>query len=57
MRMAKDPCSPDAVNLSVPSIIIYDFKHSYYPGSYLDERQYVRQIVDHYEAVERRFAE
>jgi len=36
------------------SIIIYGFKRSFYPGSYLRKRQYVRQIIDHYEAVERR---
>ena len=36
------------------SIIIYGFKRSFYPGSYLSKRQYVRQIIDHYDAVERR---
>lgn len=36
------------------SIIIYGFKRSFFPGSYLRKRQYVRQIIDHYEAVERR---
>ncbi len=38
------------------SIIIYGFKRSFYPGGYLNKRQYVRQIIDHYEAVERKFA-
>jgi adenosine deaminase len=38
------------------SIVIYGFKRSFYPGSYLNKRQYVRQIIDHYETVERRFA-
>ena len=37
------------------SIIIYGFKRSFYPGSYLNKRQYVRQIIDHYEAVEQKF--
>ncbi|MGH8251285.1 MAG: adenosine deaminase family protein [Steroidobacteraceae bacterium] len=37
------------------SIVIYGFKRSFYPGSYLNKRQYVRQIIDHYEAVERQF--
>jgi adenosine deaminase len=36
------------------SIVIYGFKRSFYPGSYLSKRQYVRQIIDHYEAVERK---
>ncbi|MDH4260130.1 MAG: adenosine deaminase family protein [Gammaproteobacteria bacterium] len=36
------------------SIIIYGFKRSFFPGSYLRKRQYVRQIIDHYDAVERR---
>jgi adenosine deaminase len=38
------------------SIIIYGFKRSFYPGSYLSKRQYVRQIIDHYDAVERKYA-
>ncbi len=38
------------------SIIIYGFKRSFYPGSYLNKRQYVRQIIDHYDAVEKKFA-
>ena len=38
------------------SIIIYGFKRSFYPGSYLNKRQYVRQIIDHYDAVERKFS-
>ena len=25
------------------------------PGTYLEKRAYVRQIIDHYEAVEKRF--
>jgi adenosine deaminase len=38
------------------SIVIYGFKRSFWPGSYLGKRQYVRQVIDHYEAVERKFA-
>lgn len=37
------------------SIIIYGFKRSFYPGSYMGKRGYVRQIIDYYETVERRF--
>ncbi len=37
------------------SIVIYGFKRSFYPGSYQNKRQYVRQVIDHYEAVEKKF--
>jgi adenosine deaminase len=37
------------------SIIIYGFKRSFYPGSYLKKREYVRQIIDHYAAVEKKY--
>jgi len=36
------------------SIIIYGFKRSFFPGSYLRKRQYVRQMIDYYDAVEQR---
>ena len=36
------------------SIIIYGFKRSFFPGSYLRKRQYVRQIIDYYDRVEAR---
>ena len=29
-------------------IIIYGFKRSFYPGTYIEKRQYVRQIIDYY---------
>jgi adenosine deaminase len=35
--------------------IIYGFKRSFYPGSYLEKRQYVRKIIDYYTAVEEQF--
>ena len=41
----------------VKSIIIYGFKRSFYPGSYLSKRQYVRQIIDYYETIERKHFE
>ena len=37
------------------SIIIYGFKRSFFPGTYLRKRQYVRQIIDYYESIERRY--
>jgi adenosine deaminase len=38
------------------SIVIYGFKRSFWPGDYLSKRQYVRQVIDHYEAVEKKHA-
>jgi adenosine deaminase len=35
------------------SILIYGFKRSFFPGTYLRKRQYVRQVIDYYEAIER----
>jgi adenosine deaminase len=37
------------------SIIIYGFKRSFFPGSYQVKRGYVRQIIDYYESIERKF--
>jgi adenosine deaminase len=39
----------------VKSIIIYGFKRSFFPGNYLRKRQYVRDIIDYYEKIERKF--
>lgn len=35
--------------------IIYGFKRSFFPGSYLEKRKYVRRIIDYYETVEKKF--
>lgn len=37
------------------SIIIYGFKRSFFAGGYLRKRHYVRDIIDYYEKVDRRF--
>jgi len=37
------------------SIIIYGFKRSFFPGSYQRKRAYVRQIIDFYESIERKY--
>lgn len=37
------------------SIIIYGFKRSFMPGSYLEKRAYVRQIIDYYDTIEARY--
>ncbi len=36
------------------SIIVYGFKRSFMPMTYLEKRAYVRQIIDFYEAVEQK---
>jgi len=34
-------------------ILIYGFKRSFYPGSYVEKRAYVRSVIDYYEKLER----
>lgn len=35
------------------SVVIYGFKRSFMPGTYLEKRAYVREIIDYYEKVEK----
>ncbi len=37
--------------------VIYGFKRSFFPGSYLDKRRYVRGIINYYESLEREHSE
>lgn len=37
--------------------LIYGFKRSFFPGTYLEKRQYVRRIIDFYEQFERQYPE
>jgi adenosine deaminase len=37
------------------AVIMHGFKRSFYPGSYLSKRRYVRQVMDYAQEVERRF--
>jgi adenosine deaminase len=37
--------------------VIYGFKRSFFPGSYLEKRAYVRRIIDHYESLQREHPE
>ncbi len=37
------------------NIVIYGFKRSFFPKSYLEKRNYVRQVIDFYEKIERQF--
>ncbi len=36
-------------------IVIYGFKRSFFYGTYLKKRKYVRQIIDYYDKIERQF--
>ncbi len=37
------------------NIIIYGFKRSFFPGSYNEKRNYVRQVIDYYETVAKKY--
>ncbi len=37
-------------------LIIYGFKRSFFPGTYLEKRKYVRQVIDYYATVEKQLA-
>ncbi len=38
---------------ALKDLIVYGFKRSFYPGTYLEKRGYVRQAIDRYEQLER----
>lgn len=52
IRLAVDNFDIDPKTLK--NLIIYGFKRSFYPGSYTEKRNYVRQIISRYEAVARK---
>ena len=44
----------DAFNMNLAQLrntLIYGFKRSFFPGTYIEKRRYVRQIIDHFDAV------
>ncbi len=45
----------DVGRKDLKSIIVYGFKRSFFPGTYLRKRGYVRQVIDYYDTIERRF--
>ena len=45
----------DISSEQLKDILIYGFKRSFYPHSYREKREYVRQVIDYYEAVEKQF--
>jgi Adenosine deaminase len=38
---------------TLKDVILYSFKRSFYPGSYIEKRNYVKKIVDRYELLEK----
>ena len=36
--------------------IVYGFKRSFFPGTYLEKREYTHRVIAYYEKIERRFA-
>lgn len=41
--------------MDLRSVILHGFKRSFFPGSYVNKRRYVRQILDYYAQIERKF--
>jgi adenosine deaminase len=37
------------------NFIIYGFKRSFFPGTYIKKREYVRRVINYYETIERQF--
>ncbi len=54
VRVAVDECGVTARELR--DIIIHGFKRSFYPGSYLEKRAYVRNVIDYFDGVMATFA-
>jgi len=42
--------------MQLKNLIAYGFKRSFFPGTYLEKRQYVRQALNIYEKIEKRFS-
>jgi len=53
-RVAVDECGVNHRELR--DIIIHGFKRSFYPGSYLEKRAYVRNVIDYFDGVMATFA-
>lgn len=48
----------DTFDISVKELkdlMAYGFKRSFYPGTYMEKRNYVRRVLDRFEAVEKQF--
>jgi len=38
------------------NFIIYGFKRSFFPGTYLEKREYTHRVIAYYEKIEKQFA-
>ena len=38
------------------NFVIYGFKRSFFPGTYIKKREYVHQIIDYYETIEKQYS-
>ena len=54
VRVAVDECG--VTQRELRDIIIHGFKRSFYPGSYLEKRAYVRNVIDYFDGVMATFA-
>lgn len=45
----------DLTPKQLKNILIYGYKRSFFPGTYLEKRHYVRKVIDYYETVEAAF--
>jgi len=45
----------DLTSQELKNCMIYGMKRSFYPGSYIEKREYVRHIIDFYEIIEARY--
>ena len=46
----------DIAPLELKNFIIYGFKRSFFPGTYLNKRDYAHRVIEYYEKVERQHA-
>jgi adenosine deaminase len=53
MMRAVEAFDLDAKDLK--DLVIHGFKRSFYAGTYVQKRRYVRRMIDYYETVKRRF--
>jgi len=47
----------DLSRADLKHILVYGFKRSFFPGTYLEKRKYVRSVIDYYQQVEEELAE
>jgi len=40
---------------ALKDLVIHGFKRSFFPGTYVQKRRYVRRVIDFYESIQRRF--